>query len=169
MQAKGPIKPSHPVSDNPISAIEARILALQSEFAEVKAGMEEFLDDVESLADRDLVTIPEDQEEQVDIIVNEHREEVLDEDGKPFWQKFFKADYLEERSDRETKGSATEMALGLQAKARNVGVRIEDKLQGEELKKYHRMMALIRKNDATLAGKQKLLRDLKEARRLKES
>jgi len=56
-------------------------------------------------------------DEQCDILENETREEVLDEDGKPFWQKFFKADYLEDKMDRDAKGSATDMALGLAAKS----------------------------------------------------
>jgi hypothetical protein len=128
-----------------MSALEERIRALQSEFADVKEGMEEFLDDVESLADNEMVQIPEDTDEQVEIIVNEHREEVLDEDGKPFWQKFFKADYLEEREDQQAIGAAIENLKKdvEQPKAKSLGVKIEDKLKGDELAKYKKMMALI--------------------------
>lgn len=76
--------------------------------------LDEFLEEVETDG---LVTIPEQFDEVVEIIANEQRErgehivdlqekgmsdlessemasEVLDENGKPFWMKFFKQDYL---------------------------------------------------------------------------
>ncbi len=91
--------------------------------------LDEFMDDVET---KSLVTIPEQFDEVVDIIAQEQRErgeqiveyqekgltvaevedtiseagtEILDENGKPFWMKFFKADYLED--DNNNKPSNT--------------------------------------------------------------
>jgi hypothetical protein len=71
--------------------------------------LDEFMDDTKSL-----VTIPEQFDDVVDIVINEQRErgeqivesqmrgrtkeqqEIYDETGKPFWMKFLKADYLGE-------------------------------------------------------------------------
>lgn len=71
----------------------------------------EFMDEVET---RSLVTIPEQFDEVVDLVVEENREraellvndqinnqgkhaqEILDESGKPMWMKFLKEDYLGE-------------------------------------------------------------------------
>ncbi len=83
--------------------------------------LDEFMDDVET---KSLITIPEQQfDEVVDIIAQESRErgeqvvelleqnknpddeaaEILDENGKPFWMKFFKADYLGETAETQGK------------------------------------------------------------------
>jgi hypothetical protein len=49
-----------------------------------------------------LLSVPEDFDDIVDIAVNEqaemndNEEEVLDENGKPFWMRYFKSDYLGE-------------------------------------------------------------------------
>ena len=78
--------------------------------------LDEFMDDFET---KSMVTIPEQFDEVVDIIAQEQRErgeqmveyqekgmndeeaseaasEVLDENGNPFWMRFFKEDYLGE-------------------------------------------------------------------------
>ena len=79
--------------------------------------LDEFMDDVET---QSIVADSEQFEDVVDIIASEQRErgeqiveyqekgmnfeeaseateEVLDDQGNPFWMKFFKADYLEEQ------------------------------------------------------------------------
>ena len=74
---------------------------------------------MEDLETKSLVTIPEQFDEVVDIVVNEQREqgerivdkqlknqkveEVFDENGKPFWMKFLKEDYLGEKTEGEEK------------------------------------------------------------------
>lgn len=103
------------ISDKPheepenIESIEERIKRQLEEFHRFKnmalEDCEEFLDDIESRCDDEgnkLVQIPEDFDDIVDIAVDEQSqaqqdgEEILDEDGKPFWMKYFKADYLGE-------------------------------------------------------------------------
>lgn len=61
------------------------------------------MDDIESHCDEEgnkLINIPEDFDDIVDIAVEEQQllnEEGRDEDeGKPFWMRYFKADYLGE-------------------------------------------------------------------------
>ena len=72
---------------------------------EALADCSDFLDDIESRVDDDgnkIVKIPEDFDDIVEIAVDEQTEaiengeEMLDEDGKPFWMRYFKADYLGE-------------------------------------------------------------------------
>lgn len=77
--------------------------------------LDEFMDEIET---KSLVTIPEQFEVVVDIVVNEQRdkaemlvqdrmkndgkfvEEIYDESGKPMWMKFLKEDYLGEGSSK---------------------------------------------------------------------
>ena len=139
--------------------------------------LDEFMDDVET---NSLITIPEQQfEDVVDIIAQESRErgeqivemqennrdsdqvseaatEVLDENGKPFWMKFFKADYLAETEPKlDPKVTKDKNSSSTQQQ------RISEILQKQE--KIRREFEKIRKLDAELAQKTKFQRELKNA------
>ena len=138
--------------------------------------LDEFMDDVET---NSLITIPEQQfEDVVDIIAQESRErgeqvvemqennrdfdqiseaatEVLDENGKPFWMKFFKADYLAETEPKPDPKATKDKNSSTQQQ------RISEILQKQE--KIRREFEKIRKLDAELAQKTKFQRELKNA------
>ena len=111
---------------NRLDQIYAQIRDLQKFKDEIMDDLDDFMEEVET---NSLVTIPEQFDEVVDIIANEQRErgeqiveyqelhgpvkdfdeisqtsgatgaEILDDEGKPFWMKFFKADYLGESKE----------------------------------------------------------------------
>lgn len=145
--------------------------------------LDEFMDDEET---KSLMTVHEEKfEEVVDIIAQEQRErgeqiveyqekgltmaeveetmsetgsEVLDENGKPFWMKFFKADYLADE-EPPVKQSAKNQTMGKKEQTQKERV-TETLLQKEKIRREYEK---IRKLDAELAHKTKFQRDHKNA------
>lgn len=103
----------------------------------------------------------------VDEQLSEAASEVLDENGKPFWMKFFKADYLED-SDPVQRQPQLEQKTGgaMSAKGKQINVPKQikgKKLTPEEQEKVRSELEKVRKLDAMLAQKTKFQRDLKYA------
>lgn len=156
--------------------IYAQIRELQQFKDEIKDDLDEFLDEVDS---KSIITNQDQFDDVVDIIANEQRErgeqivdyqekgmadeqlseaasEVLDENGKPFWMKFFKADYLED-SDPVTAPAIEQQKPGApKGKQINVPKQIKGKkLTPEEQEKVRKELEKVRKLDAMLAQKTK--------------
>lgn len=90
--------------------------------------------------------------------------EILDEEGKPFWMKFFKKDYLGESAEpRAIK--AAQILKGQQPPPQGKALTKEALEKQERMRKeYEKIMKL----DAELAQKTKINRELKNARLVKE-
>ncbi len=76
---------------------------------------------------------------------NRNVQEVYDEEGKPFWMKFLKADYLGESLPKEA---------SFKQKGMEMSKKIEQLTEKEE--KMRRELDKIRKLDAELAQKSKI-------------
>ena len=95
---------------------------------------------------------------QVEESMSESGSEVLDENGKPFWMKFFKADYLADE-EPPTKQAAKNQTLGKKDQTQKERV-TETLIQKENIRLEYEQIS---KLDAELAHKTKFQRDHKNA------
>lgn len=131
---------------------------------------EDFIDEIENTLDGDgnkLVQIPEDFDDIVDIAVEEQsqaredgEEEVLDEDGKPFWMRYFKADYLGEEDPTYKRLLAKE---GIKEDNE------ENKIGNDEVRlKLHDEFSRIKDLDKKLVGMNKVYKTMKDKAKTRE-
>lgn len=153
-------------------SIRARIAKQMEIFHKVKneclENCSDFMDDFESKVIDDknkqnkkaFISIPEDFDDIVDIAVDEleerqaigNEEEVLDEDGKPFWMRYFKADYL-----GETDPNYQKLLI-------NAGIDSaeEQKVSSEDIAKLQEQLLKIKSLDKQLVNSNKLYKGMKE-------
>lgn len=131
---------------------------------------EDFIDEIENTLDgegKKLVQIPEDFDDIVDIAVEEQsqaredgEEEMLDEDGKPFWMRYFKADYLGEEDPTYKRLLAKE---GIKEDNE------ENKIGNDEVRlKLHDEFSRIKDLDKKIVGMNKVYKTMKEKAKVRE-
>ena len=81
--------------------------------------------------------MPEDFEEIVEIVTEEQKQrqeedEVLDESGKPFWMRYFRADYLGDAEEKLKKGGQKGAGNEMQAKINR---------ELDKIKKFDKMLS----------------------------
>jgi hypothetical protein len=171
------------ISEN-IESIQDRIKKQLEVFHKYKNDAlhdcEDFMDEFENTLDGEgnkLVQIPEDFDDIVDIVVEEQSqareygeeedegEEVLDEDGKPFWMRYFKADYLGEEDPTYKRLLEKENIITTANKEESK----EDKEGNEEVRlRLHDEFSRIKDLDTKLVGMNKVYKTMKEKCRLRE-
>ena len=169
-----PIKAIHaspPREEQPdtVESIESKIAKQIELFHKVKNeclnDCSDFMDEFEHRTDEDgnkLINIPEDFDDIVDIAVDEQEQvqaqaitndEVLDENGKPFWMRYFKADYL-----GETDPNYEELLVKAGIKSVD---QEEKKYSKQEVAKLQDELMKIKALDKQLVNSNKLYKNMK--------
>lgn len=161
-----------PVKSETVEGIESSIARQIELFHKIKNecldDCSDFMKEFESKTDEEgnkLISIPEDFDDIVDIAVDEQeeamaigngQEELLDENGKPFWMRYFKADYLGE-SNPEYQNMLLKAGVITDENAKE-----ESKFDKKNMAKFQEELMKIKSLDKQLVNSNKLYKGMKQ-------